>query len=53
MTTTLKEVEVLSGEGSDPKLLSFDGEDMDAADTPVSPNRSELQSDIVIPDPSP
>jgi DNA recombination protein RmuC len=53
MTKTLKEVEVLSGEESDRKLLSFDGEDIDVAGTPVSPSRSELQSDIVIPDPNP
>jgi DNA recombination protein RmuC len=50
MTKTLKEVEVLSGEGSDPKLLSFDGEDIDTAGIAVSPSRSELQSDIVIPE---
>ena len=53
MTKTLKEVEVLSGEGSDSKLLSFDGDDVDPSGTPVAPGRSELQSDIVIPDPNP
>jgi len=53
MTKTLKEVEVLPGEESDPKLISFDGEDIDAVETPVSPSRSELRSDIVIPDQNP
>jgi DNA recombination protein RmuC len=53
MTKTLKEVEVLSGEDSDPKLLNFDGEDSDAAEAPVPPSRTELRSDIVVPDPNP
>ena len=53
MTKTLKGVEVLPGEESGPKLISFDGEDIDGVETPVSPSRSNLQSDIVVPDPNP